>query len=116
MNWRKLANWKTAVMVAGFYFSALGFVTFPLFITEEAIQTVQGGTWAAKAAKDWDFMDEGCSMIADMADSLDTENRFAGWLNPFGFPAYARFAKGAHYYANACHRQAAAKQAPKTTD
>jgi hypothetical protein len=103
---KRLANWKTAAAVIGGYFAINGLVTFPLFITEEAIQTAQGGTWAAKAAKDWDFMREGCAMVGDMADSLESANRATGWINPFGFPAYARFARGAHYYAEACTRQA----------
>jgi hypothetical protein len=106
------AKLKIAAAVVGGYFTALGFVTFPLFIMEESVQVAQGGTWAAKAAKDWEGMNTGCDMVTVIADDLDWVNTRFGWLNPFSYWAYGHYAKGSKYYAVACHKQADAKGEP----
>jgi len=107
----KLKNWKTPIKAAAFvkgYLVILGLVTFPLFIAEEAVQVAQGGTWAAKAAKDWETMRAGCQLVDDTAILLERSNLIAGWLNPFGFAAYNHYARNSHYYAKACRKQAEA--------
>jgi hypothetical protein len=107
---KKLATWKAAVATVGIYFSLLGFVTFPLFIMEESIQVAQGGTWAAKAAKDWETMRIGCEMMNTIADDLHRVNMIGGWLNPFSFTAYGHYEKGTRYYVKACYKQVEAKE------
>ena len=76
---KRLLTFKVFAGIVGVYFSLLGFFTFPLFITEESIQVVQFGTWAAKTAKDWDFMASGCEKMRDIATDLDYINS-VWWL------------------------------------
>jgi hypothetical protein len=109
MDIKKLLTWQKALAVVGIYFSALGFVTFPLFIMEESVQVAQGGTWAAKAAKDWESMRIGCEMVETIAEDLRMVNLYFGWLNPFSYRAYNHYARGSKYYAQACFKQANAK-------
>jgi len=107
---KRVFTFKILAGIVGVYFSLLGFFTFPLFITEESIQVVQFGTWAAKTAKDWDFMASGCEKMRDIAADLDYINQFGGWLNPFSYRAYSHFASSTKYYAAACDKQVVAKQ------
>jgi hypothetical protein len=106
---KRFLTWQKALAIIGIYFSALGFVTFPLFIMEESVQVAQGGTWAAKAARDWESMRMGCDMVEEIAGDLGQINTFAGWLNPFSYAAYNHYARGSKYYAMACRKQADAK-------
>jgi len=109
VNLQKLKDWKTPIKAAAIlkgYLVVLGLVTFPLFINEEAVQVAQGGTWAAKAAKDWESMRMGCDLVEETADALRVTNMLAGWLNPFGFAAYNHYARNSLYYAATCRKQA----------
>lgn len=104
-------DWKTGFKWVAFvkaYLVILGIVTFPLFINEEAVQVAQGGTWAAKAAKDWETMKQGCDLVDATANTLSTANTYVGWLNPWGYAAYEHYAHNSHYYAKACRKQAEA--------
>jgi hypothetical protein len=107
---KRFLTWQKALAAVGVYFSLLGFFTFPLFIMEESIQVAQGGTWAAKVAKDWETMRIGCEMMNTIADDLHSVNMIGGWLNPFSFTAYAHYEQGTRYYVRACYKQAAAKE------
>lgn len=105
----RFKRWTTPIKAAAFvkgYLIVLGIVTFPLFINEEAVQVAQGGTWAAKAAKDWESMRMGCDLVEETANALRTTNLFVGWLNPFGYAAYEHYARNSLYYAATCHKQA----------
>lgn len=81
--------------------SAMGLVTFSLFILEESFQTVMFGSWAAQDAQDWPLVYEAAERMDKIVRTLETMNRWAGWIQPFAWVAYGSYAESAGYYTKA---------------
>lgn len=93
----------------GAYMIIVGIVTFPLFIHEEAIQTVMFGTWSAGAADRYDIVLKGAETIDRINSSMKIINYLFGWINPLSFIAYSAYGTSADYYVEATKVKVMAK-------
>lgn len=83
------------------YMSLVGLVTFPLFIHEEAIQTVMFGTWQAGPAERWDIVLDGTNIMEGTNQSMKFINYGLGWINPLSFLSYRAYGKATDFYIEA---------------
>lgn len=108
---KKLYKFVTAISL--FYFSLIGFITFPLFILEESCQVAMFATWAAKSAKAWDEMEKATDGLEKTNLTLKWLNFHFGWVNPFGWIAYHAYAVNTETYISANRRLIAKKNGDK---
>jgi hypothetical protein len=92
---------KTATIIA-----IMGVIGFSLFITEEAYQCTQFGTWQAIAANDWPLVMEGVHIMESINSLTKTINYTVGWLNPLSFFSYRAYSQAADYYVKALSARA----------
>jgi hypothetical protein len=83
------------------YMSIVGLVTFPLFIHEEALQTIMFGTWQAAAADRYDIIANGANMMEKINRSMKTINYVFGWVNPLSFMSYGAYGNATDFYIEA---------------
>lgn len=101
---------KVIFSILGSYAVLVGIVTFPLFIHEEALQTIMFGTWAASAADDQEMVLRGVDAMRVINKSMRAINLALGWVNPLSFTAYQHYATSADYYAAAAEAKAMHKK------
>jgi hypothetical protein len=89
---------KTVLVAIGTYLSIVGLVTFSLFILEESLQTIMFSTWAAKDARRWDLVMEACDKSRAINAAMKSINRYAGWIQPLSWFAYASYGEATESY------------------
>lgn len=82
----------------GLYLGMAGLITFNLFIMEEAFQTVMFGTWPAQDAKEWRLVKRALGTMETIRSATITMNYIAGWIHPFAFVAYGKYADSEREY------------------
>lgn len=103
-------KFKLTFTLLGSYAMIVGLITFPLFIHEEAIQTIMFGTWAASSADDHEMVLRGVDAMRVITKSMRLINLALGWINPLSFSAYQHFATAADYYAASAETKSIAKK------
>lgn len=96
---------KSYLSIGAVILSALGVITFTLFIFQEAVQMVTFGTWPAQHSKDWDLVMEGCDTIESINRGMKIVNYSVGWMQPFAFFSYRAYGKATDYYVQALRRK-----------
>uniref|UniRef100_A0A6M3KVR3 Uncharacterized protein n=1 Tax=viral metagenome TaxID=1070528 RepID=A0A6M3KVR3_9ZZZZ len=89
---------KTLLQMAAIIISMMGIITFSLFITEEAFQTIMFGTWPAQDAKEWRIVKRGITGMKSAVFTMKVINWGFGYLQPFGFFAYNSYIQAAEFY------------------
>lgn len=82
----------------GIYLSVASFVTFSLFIHEEAIQTAMFGTWPSQDVGDWQTVKVGIKIISGINTSMKTITYSMGWIQPLALISYHQYGKATDYY------------------
>lgn len=89
---------KTLLQMAAIIISMMGIITFSLFITEEAFQTIMFGTWPAQDAKEWRIVKRGITGMKSAVFTMKFINWGFGYLQPFGFFAYNSYIRASEFY------------------
>lgn len=79
-------------------FVFFGLVTFPLFIMEEAQQTVMFGTWQAIDSGDWETVYKGQVLGSNINKTMVFVNKWFGWIHPLSYASYNAYGKASDYY------------------
>lgn len=85
----------------GIYLAFTGIFTFNCFILQEAFQTVMFGGWGAFQAKEYRLIKRQLATMEKLRTTLIIVNYAGGWLNPFGYVAYAGYVKAEREYIDA---------------
>jgi hypothetical protein len=80
------------------YATAASFITFSLFIMEEAIQTTMFGVWPAQDAQAWAQVEKNLTLMENINACLKITNMTIGWIQPLAFLSYLQYSKATSEY------------------
>ncbi len=89
---------KKILRILTIYFAITSTITFSMFIMEEAIQMCVFGTWPAQDAGAWVLVKQNLEKMEQINNSMDTINKYCGWLQPFAYISYAAYAEATRAY------------------
>ena len=78
--------------------SVMGLITFSLFILEESCQLCVFSNFAAVDAEDWGNVKDNNDVLRSINSTLDTINRFLGWIQPLSYVSYKAWSRATHRY------------------